>query len=199
MKHFYTYAWVREDRTPYYIGKGHGNRAYDKSRQFCPPRDRILILKQGLSESEAFSHEKYMIFIFGRKDLGTGILRNLTNGGDGASGAVRSDETRSSIRETLSGVALTETRKRNISKSKKGTRVFTNLETKEQKHFKEDPGFPWVLGEPEENKRKKSITKTGPLNPNFGKPAKWWVNELGQTRWAEKPPGPEWQRGRKWK
>jgi hypothetical protein len=199
MRIYYTYAWLRVDGTPYYIGKGHGNRAYDRGRAFCPPLDRILILKRNLTEGDAFKHEIYMIAVYGRKDLGKGILHNRTDGGDGASGAVRSEETRASIREALTGVPLTDTRKKNISKSKKGTKVFINSETNEQKYFRVDPGYPWVQGETEENKQKKSITKLGPLNPNFGKSPRWWVNIDGQTRWVEEPPGPEWQRGRKWK
>jgi hypothetical protein len=89
---YYTYAYLREDGTPYYIGKGKGDRAYAKHRRkknlSVPPKERILILKQNLTEEEAFSHEIYMIAVFGRKDLGKGILRNLTNGGDGTSGII---------------------------------------------------------------------------------------------------------------
>ena len=99
---YYTYAFLREDRTPYYIGKGKGNRAYRRSKtDIKPPKDksRILILKQNLTEEEAFRHEVYMIAVFGRKDLGTGILHNRTDGGDGGSGAIRSDETRRKISE----------------------------------------------------------------------------------------------------
>ena len=82
--HYYTYAYLREDKTPYYIGKGKGNREYKRSRNdIRPPKDksRILYLKQNLTEEEAFKHEIYMIAVFGRKDLGTGILRNRTDGG----------------------------------------------------------------------------------------------------------------------
>jgi hypothetical protein len=89
MKKYYTYAYLREDRTPYYIGKGQKNRAYRKDRKRIKrPKDdnRILILKKNLTEEEAFKHEIYMIGIFGRKDLGTGILLNMTNGGEGTSG-----------------------------------------------------------------------------------------------------------------
>lgn len=92
---YYTYAYLRKDRTPYYIGKGKGRRIYKKGNgQIKPPKDksRIIFLKKNLTEEEAFKHEIYMIAVFGRKDLGTGILRNRTNGGEGASGAVRSDE-----------------------------------------------------------------------------------------------------------
>ena len=92
---FYTYAYLREDKTPYYIGKGEGNRAYVKHQKgISVPKDksRIIFLKQNLTEEEAFRHEIYMIAVFGRKDLGTGILRNLTDGGEGSSGAIRTDE-----------------------------------------------------------------------------------------------------------
>ena len=87
MNKFYTYAFLREDRTPYYIGKGTGNRIYSKHRRIKPPKDksRTIFLKKNLTEVEAFRHEIYMIAVFGRKDLSTGILRNKTNGGEGVS------------------------------------------------------------------------------------------------------------------
>jgi group I intron endonuclease len=96
---YYTYAYLREDRTPYYIGKGRGRRIYSPNRIINPPADksRIIFLKKNLTEAEAFKHEVYMIFVLGRKDLGTGILRNLTNGGEGSSGAIRSEEAKKKL------------------------------------------------------------------------------------------------------
>jgi group I intron endonuclease len=93
MKEYYTYAYLREDRTPYYIGKGQKNRAYDKNRHRVkvPPKNRIIILKKFKKESDAYLHEEYMIFVLGRKDLGTGILINLSNGGDGNNGYNHTD------------------------------------------------------------------------------------------------------------
>jgi hypothetical protein len=102
-RRFYTYAYLRKDGTPYYIGKGQGDRAFKKGKkEIKPPKDksRVIFLKQGLTEEEAFRHEKYMIAVFGRKDLGTGILRNLTNGGDGAAGAIRSEEAKEKNRQS---------------------------------------------------------------------------------------------------
>lgn len=93
---YYTYAFLREDGTPYYIGKGKGYRIHDKKGRPCnlPPKERIIKLKQNLTEEEAFRHEKYMISVFGRKDLGTGILHNKTDGGEGTSGLVHKEQSK---------------------------------------------------------------------------------------------------------
>ena len=105
MQKYYTYAYLREDRTPYYIGKGQKNRAFHKgSRRLTPPpKERILFLKQNLTEEEAFRHEIYMISVFGRIDLGTGILRNLTDGGEGSSGYKLTQEQIQKIKISKSG------------------------------------------------------------------------------------------------
>jgi len=105
MKEYYTYAYLREDGTPYYIGKGIGYRITNNSSRKglkCPKdKSRVIKLKQNLTENEAFKHEIYMIAVFGRKDLGTGILHNRTDGGDGASGRVQSEKTKKLISEKL--------------------------------------------------------------------------------------------------
>ena len=127
--HYYTYAYLREDRTPYYIGKGKGNRAYKKKRgKINPPKDksRIIFLKQNLTEAEAFKHEIYMIGVFGRKDLGTGILHNRTDGGEGSSGWVPSEETKRKLSEALIGNTYmvgkthSEETRRKMSDTRKG-------------------------------------------------------------------------------
>jgi hypothetical protein len=83
MKEYYTYAYLREDGTPYYVGKGTGNRAYKDDSRCCsrPPKNRIIILKDNLTENQAYKHEVYMIFHYGKKSNG-GILRNQNDGGE---------------------------------------------------------------------------------------------------------------------
>ena len=121
--HYYTYAYLREDKTPYYIGKGNGGRIYKKGTgEVNPPKDksRIIYLKQNLTEEEAFKHEIYMIDVFGRIDLGTGILRNKTDGGEGTSGVVKSEETRKKISEAGRGRTHSEETRKKIGEAKKG-------------------------------------------------------------------------------
>jgi hypothetical protein len=119
---FYTYAYLREDRTPYYIGKGSGKRIFEKRKRCCrPPKDksRIIFLKQNITEEEAFKHEIYMIAVFGRKDLGTGILHNRTDGGEGKSGWVASEETRRKMSESGKVKIYSEEHRKKIGESNK--------------------------------------------------------------------------------
>ena len=81
---------------PYYAGKGHGTRAFTgRGHNLHAPSDsaRILVFPMA-SEADAFESEIALIDLFGRKDLGTGCLRNMTDGGEGRAGAIASEETR---------------------------------------------------------------------------------------------------------
>jgi len=162
---YYTYAYLREDKTPYYIGKGRGNRAYDKRRRIKPPEDtsRILLLKKNLTEAEAFKHEVYMIFVLGRKDLGTGILRNLTNGGEGASGAVRSAEAKKRYSESKTGE-----KNPNYGRTGEKSHMFGVPKTEEWKkaHSERMSGRTHT----EEQKKARSERMSGENNPNYGVP-----------------------------
>lgn len=109
---FYVYMYLREDLTPYYVGKGNGVRAWIKhSGEVKPPKNKshIVITHYNLTELWAFALERWYIRWYGRKDNNTGILRNKTDGGEGATGCT-----------TLKGRPKTAEHKKNISIAKTG-------------------------------------------------------------------------------
>jgi hypothetical protein len=156
MNNYYTYAYLREDGTPYYIGKGKGKRIHQKCRRLfnLPPKERRIFLKKNLTEEEAFKHEIYMIAVLGRKDLGTGILNNFTNGGEGASGLKCSEETKRKLSESHKGITHTEETKRKLSESHKG---ITPSEESRKKMSESRKG----ISLSKETRKKMSLSKKG--------------------------------------
>lgn len=126
LRRFYVYAYLRSSEsihgqkyTPYYIGKGCRDRATSKQRTIPKPSNLscIVYVQEGLTEEEAFSLEKYCIALYGRIDNKTGILRNLSDGGDGPAGTIPSEETKRKIAEAGRGRKHTPESIRKISEA----------------------------------------------------------------------------------
>jgi hypothetical protein len=113
MNDFYVYYLIDpRNFQPFYVGKGKGKRMYSHAKNRIKHINKILsnklikiIDKEGLkiihkkvydnlSEEKAFELEMKEISKYGRKNNNTGILCNVTDGGDGPSGLKWSEEIR---------------------------------------------------------------------------------------------------------
>jgi len=122
----YVYRHIRLDKNePFYIGIGNQpnhKRAYDYSKNRInkiwldivnKSEYEVEVLFDELSWEEACEKEKEFIALYGRKDLKTGSLANMTEGGDGVIGILFTDEHKRKIGEKSKGrIYSVETRKK---------------------------------------------------------------------------------------
>ncbi len=140
MNSFYVYVYRDSAGNPFYVGKGKGKRYKDHVRECRRLKNRryhiffynklrkmirlgekftIEIFKGDLLESEAFEWEKFLIAFWGRRDIGTGCLCNHSEGGEGVSGRVCSEETRQKMSEIRLGMKFSEEHCRHLGEAKK--------------------------------------------------------------------------------
>lgn len=131
---FYTYAHFRPNGQIFYIGKGSNLRAWTTRRnaywkQIVKKNKgfEVKILSYWKTEEEAFEHEKFLISCLKNINI---KLANLTNGGEGRSGSILSNETKRKMSMAKIGKKKTLQHCENIKKAKLG--IVMPKETKEK-------------------------------------------------------------------
>lgn len=105
---FYVYRHIRLDSdTPFYVGKGHGKRAFCKFQRNSLWSNiakkagfEVEILMSDLDEDAAFDKEKEFISLY--KNFGY-KLANFTSGGEGVSGLRHTEEAKEKTRKANKG------------------------------------------------------------------------------------------------
>ena len=96
----------KTDNSVFYVGIGNKNRPNSKDRNNLWKKIsdkygyKVEVIMTGLSLEKAILLEKDLISYYGRKNNNTGVLANLTDGGEGQIGRTVSKKTREKIRKS---------------------------------------------------------------------------------------------------
>lgn len=129
-RYHYVYLICYPDGTPYYVGKGYYNRVQHLGRNAwtdnvtakiksvgCEP---LLQVVEQPSEEAALMEEKRLILHYGRRDLGTGILTNMTDGGETGTGRIWTEAQRVHLSLMMTGRRCPDSTKQAVSRALQG-------------------------------------------------------------------------------
>lgn len=168
---YYVYLHIKEtDGTPFYVGKG----KVSKRKRYKSKLNRnkwwnnivdkhgfdIIMLEEDLIEEEAFKIEKYWIDRIGRRDKEEGSLVNLTDGGEGFSGRIITDDTRKKMSESKKGFKHSDEMKEKMRQINKGNTNRLGMKTSEETKEKQSKAKLGKKRKPHSEETKEKIRQT---------------------------------------
>lgn len=215
----YIYVHIRTDKNePFYIGQGVYKRSCNPNIQTYYQRAyqtsgrsnlwqkitnktsfEVKILAEGLTQAEAHTKERELVTFYGRLNIGTGILANLTEGGEKTTrGCKLSEGHKEALRKASSGRRHTEEAKKKISIANK-QQVWTEerkekMSTAKRKFLASEKGKQWredkaqrmknlyADGKPHPLSKQVVNTATGEVYQNSKQVAKLWKMEERKAR-----------------
>ena len=144
-------AYVKQDRSKFW------NSIIEKTDY------EVEILFDYLTDEQAREKEKEFIKLYGRRDLGTGTLVNLTDGGDGGAtkGKVISEKHKLQISKANKGRKFSAEHRRNLSKAIRGRRLSDEHRKKISEAHKGEKNHFYGRKHSEETKEKIGLKSIG--------------------------------------
>jgi hypothetical protein len=194
---YYVYVYRYPNGVPFYIGEGSGKRAWyhlnealksssvDKKvmklsiirKIVASGYDPIIeIIHSNLLESDAFELEEFLITEIGRRDLNTGPLANMTNGGEGSAGYIHSDASKKKISDKLTGTTKPDSMKQQLSDRMKINNPMKSPETiakrSGENHWNFNNPNPPNMGKTwtDEQRHRQGERFSGENHPGYGVP-----------------------------
>jgi hypothetical protein len=171
----YIYRHIRKDtNVPFYIGIGsdetyrRANSKYHRNNHWKSITNiteyEVEILMDNINYEFAKEKEKEFIFLYGRTDFKKGSLCNKTDGGDGCTGLVHTEEAKIKVSKFNKGKIISEKQKESVSKFHKGKKLSQEHKDKISLSKLKEKNPMYGKKRSEEAKLKTSLLNQGELN-----------------------------------